>query len=90
MQAPQLNSYFLHSEPQSGWSSCQNVGHDGFGNLHHHLCVVLLNMLMPATTLQTSHRIFTGSKQCRLSLHTKLMHCTALNSMFLVHKLLDQ
>lgn len=67
MQAPELNPYFLHSEPQLGWSSCQNVGDDGFGTPHLLLCMVLSNALTPATTLQTGHGIVTGSRRCTLA-----------------------
>ena len=67
MQAPQLNPYFLHSEPQFGWSSCQNVGDDGLGTRCLPLCIVLMNAFMPATTLQTSHGIVIGSRLFMLS-----------------------
>ena len=67
MQAPQLNPYFLHSEPQLGRSSRQNVGDDGFGTPRPLLCVVLMNALMPATTLQTSHGNVTKSRHCTLA-----------------------
>ena len=84
MQAPQLNPYFLHSEPQSGWSSSQNVGDDGFGNLRHLLCIVLQNALMSATTLRTSHGMVTECRHCMACLHAELLHCTALKGMMLV------
>ena len=67
MQAPQLNPYFLHSKPQFGWSSCQNVADDGLGTPHLLLCIVLMNALVPATTLETSHGIVIGSRHCMLS-----------------------
>lgn len=51
LQAPQLNPYLLHPEPQFGRSPCQDVGDDGFGNLRLLLCIVHMGAAMPAITL---------------------------------------
>lgn len=87
MQAPQLNPYLLHPEPQFGRSPCQDVGDDGFGTLHVLLCVVHVGAMMPAIALHTRQGIF-ATKPC--SLHAGLMHNISLKSKFLVCRLLDQ